>query len=517
MVTEVSVLRTVCVCFGVILVLFLCTDWDSVVSLERWTDKLLPNFEHEQKIVGESTKEENVKGTHVARTPTSDGPREDNTSDDCSPRKNFVFMKVHKAGSSTTTPIVARYALRQNCTVMFPLARGTLSWPNLPRVDDYIHRPDEKYSVLFHHTVYNKEWMESKFPANTAYLAIIREPFSHLKSCFNYYRLDRILPFKNKTNPLREFLRNPAKYHTSVVLQGILVDNTRNAQAFDMGYPIEKAENMESGRAYIQQLGRDFTLVLILEYLDHSLVMLKRLMCWETRDILYATAPRNSKTYPYKSYQPTDAERETHRQWSQVDYAMYDHFNQTLWRKIKEQGPDFYEELAFFRQVNQDVNDFCSRQENHGKGQELPATKHFPKSLWSNAFDFNHHSCTLLSMDYSGIDTFIREAQDQQMLKKPCEQQKVVSKPNLYFVLDGRPAFNTLGDVMNYKAKKDTKPLNREQAKIIEMLKKSFQKCKKKQEGMEDFHHEVAGKFKVKSYEIPEEMLGLPEKAAWKL
>ncbi|CAH1239006.1 GAL3ST1 [Branchiostoma lanceolatum] len=494
---------SLCVC--VTLVLSLSVDWKGVMSTGGWTGKVSSySSEREPRIAEDSRTKTDIKGVHIVRAPYE----EDNNSADCSPRTDFVFIKVHKAGSSTTTPIVARFALRKNSTVMFPLGRGTLSWPNVPRVNDYVHTPDEVYNVLFHHTVYNKEWMESKFPSNAAYLAILREPFSHLKSSFNYYKLDRLLPFKNRKNPLKEFLRNPAKYPTSGVVGNILVDKTRNAQAFDMGYPLEKAENMESGRDYIQQLDQDFTLILILEYLDHSLVMLKRLMCWETRDILYETQSRNSKTYPYKSYQPTETEREVHRQWSSVDYAMYDYFNQTLWRKIEDQGPGFFEEVEFFRKLNQQVNDFCSRTKT---GKDLP-TKHIPKSPWSNAFDINHNFCTLLRIDYSSIDSLIRRKQGRPVLKKPCEEQRVPLNPNLYFVLDDRPAFQTLGDVMKYKAKKNTKPLSPTQSDILKKLKNSFLKCKKKQKGMKDHFHAVAGRFKVKIDKlnnIPKDMLDL--------
>ncbi|XP_035689269.1 galactosylceramide sulfotransferase-like [Branchiostoma floridae] len=492
--TTAKMVGAACLGACVTLVLFLSVDWKNAVSVERWIDQQSPHSSEHEPRIAENSK---TKTKPVARTPA----KEEVSSGHCSARTNFVFIKVHKAGSSTTTPIVARYALRQNLTVMFPLGRGTLSWPNIPRVNDYVHTPDEKYSVLFHHTVYNKEWMESKFPANTAYLAILREPFSHLKSSFNFYRLDRILPFKDRENPLKEFLRNPAKYHTSGVVQGVLVDNTKNGQAFDMGYPVEKDRDMQYGREYIEQLDRDFTLILILEYLDLSLVMLKRLMCWETRDMLYIK--RNSKTYPYKSYQPTEAERAAHRQWSPVEYAMYNHFNQTLWRKINEQGPDFFEELEFFRQVNKQVNDFCS----HNKpqtGKDLP-TKHIPESPWSDAFDITPNFCTLLGMDYGSIDSLIRTKQGRPILEKPCEQQKVKLKPNLYFVLDGRPGFQTLEDVMKYNPKKSKKPLNHEQSYILGRLTKSFQKCKKKQKGMKDHFHEVAGNFKVKV--IQDEML----------
>ncbi len=42
-----------------------------------------------------------------------------------------------------------------------------------------------------------------------------------------------------------------------------------------------------------------------------------------------------------------------------MDYLFFDHVNQSLWDQIRREGPDFWEELDFFRSVKQKVSDFC--------------------------------------------------------------------------------------------------------------------------------------------------------------
>ena len=42
-----------------------------------------------------------------------------------------------------------------------------------------------------------------------------------------------------------------------------------------------------------------------------------------------------------------------------MDYLFYEHFNQTLWKNIKAEGQDFWDELKYFRAVKQNVSDFC--------------------------------------------------------------------------------------------------------------------------------------------------------------
>ncbi|CAH1251200.1 GAL3ST1 [Branchiostoma lanceolatum] len=427
----------------------------------------------------------------VNETNTSHVQDERRLAECVSPRTNFVFIKVHKAGSTTTAAVMARFALRRNLSVMSPVSGGGVhaAWPNTDlTLDDFYHTPDEVYNVLFHHTVYNKEWMERKFPSDTAYLAIIRQPFSHLKSTFNFYGIDRSLPFKNKDNPLKEFLKNPSRYPTSFRLRGVLVDKTRNAQAFDLGYPVEKATDMKGGEEYIEQLDRDFTLVLILEYFDHSLVMLRRLMCWETKDILYDTTPRRQQKYPYKSYRPTEVEREAHRQWSPVDYAMYHRFNQTLWQKIAQQGPDFFQELTYFRQVNQQVNEFCRQKKPR-------AAKQIPESTWGSAFNITDQSCSLLRMYFKAIDSKIGKQQGRPVLKVPCERKDVGPTTSIPFFLQGGPMMATFAGGLKMK-KRTLRRLTHEQREIVGTLRKELRRCQDKQKGMKDVFIEGMGKFK---------------------
>ena len=42
-----------------------------------------------------------------------------------------------------------------------------------------------------------------------------------------------------------------------------------------------------------------------------------------------------------------------------MDYLLYDHFNQSLWKQIKIEGQDFWEELKYFRILKQNVSEFC--------------------------------------------------------------------------------------------------------------------------------------------------------------
>ncbi|XP_078668652.1 galactose-3-O-sulfotransferase 2-like [Branchiostoma floridae x Branchiostoma belcheri] len=287
------------------------------------------------------------------------------SSKDCVPKKHFVWIKVHKAGSQTTTPLFERFAFNNHLKVLLGVHNGpSVSWPLPPKEGKYVQlKEGEPFDALYSHSRYNKTWMEAHFPTDTAYLAIVKQPFTHFKSCFHYYGVSRKIGIKQTKdkNPLRKFLENPWKYKTEAMSQGIRWDKTRNAQLFDLGFPMEKSEDMEWTEKYIAQLDRDFLLVIILEYHDESLILLKRLMCWTLYDVLLGAASRNSRDYGYKYYKPTPEEEATYRKYAAAEYAMYKRFNQSLWEKISQQSPDFFQEVENYRKVTQQVREFCKK------------------------------------------------------------------------------------------------------------------------------------------------------------
>ncbi|XP_078699043.1 galactosylceramide sulfotransferase-like isoform X2 [Branchiostoma floridae x Branchiostoma belcheri] len=168
-------------------------------------------------------------------------------TDTCSPKWKYVFVALHKVGSSTTINIFNRYALTHELSMLLPASGNIISWGASPTEEDYIHTPDEQYDVLTNHYQYNKTWIRSKFPANTAYISIIREPSKKLRSAMNYYNIETLLKMRS-TNPMKTFLEDAWKFKNLSEAyfphRNLIYDPTRNFMSFDLGYPAEAAEDM---------------------------------------------------------------------------------------------------------------------------------------------------------------------------------------------------------------------------------------------------------------------------------
>ncbi|XP_066286329.1 galactose-3-O-sulfotransferase 3-like [Branchiostoma lanceolatum] len=349
----------------------------------------------------------------------------------------------------TSVNIFQRYTIHHNLTSLVAKAGGYISWPFPPAETDYVHIPGERYDVLFNHMVYNKTWLRSKFPANTAYISLIREPLGHLKSCMRFYSLPQLLRITS-TNPIKSFLRDPWRYKTLSEAYfrfcNVTWDGTRNHLAFDMGYPTEGAEDMEAAERYIKGLEYDFTLVLLLEHLDESFVLLRRLMCWEMQDVLYDTVPRNVGNYSYKSYTPTPRELANLRRWKAVDYLLYDTFNRSLWRKIAAQGPNFYQELYYYRELKRNVSFYC-----HGEQKRKPnRTLTVEATKWSPQFVVDAEYCRIMQTTAWNLTEEIR-----QKASRKEEGRWLIIRPvlNLRSIIKGQPTFKYKMEQIKYERK----------------------------------------------------------------
>lgn len=115
-------------------------------------------------------------------------------------------------------------------------------------------------------------------------------------------------------------------------------------------------DNMTRVRGEIMKLDRDFELVLIMEYFDESLILLKKAFCWTVQDILYVKF--NQRQHKPK-VQISEKVKRNILNWNKADVMLYNHFNKTLWRKIEDYGPSFWKDLNAFRRLNSKMQSSC--------------------------------------------------------------------------------------------------------------------------------------------------------------
>lgn len=304
------------------------------------------------------------------------------------PCQHIAFLKVHKAASSTTQNIFLRYGYSRGLT--FVLSRpGEYYYPNIISIYTSVNEnntlppPENKtFDILCCHVIYNREALEKIMPKDTVYIGIIREPSEHIRSVIQYFKPKEIYQqFNGSTDPISDFFKNPG----DITLQKPF-SFLNNRMAYEYNFPkhLFFSKNRDEINEYLSKLASEFKLVIVVEYFDESIVLMRRILNWSMKDILYTIM----NEYPGNQIKISLENKQRHRQWAVLDYALYDFFFKRLWDQIRQEGKDFVEELNFFKTLRDEVTNFCS-----DFNEPYITDFKVPKSKWSDEFIVNVLDC----------------------------------------------------------------------------------------------------------------------------
>lgn len=293
----------------------------------------------------------------ASQTPVTHASSENqNTALKCSPVEHVLFLKTHKAGSSTVTNILFRYGDARGLT--FVLGGDTLiGWPTRFRLGQALPFDGTRPNFLASHTRFNKKTMNFLFPHDASkYITIIRNPVEQYESVFNYMGVGKIFGFGgDPTESLKAFLKKGIQFKDITKTGSSRL--ARNPQSFDLGLDFKFYQDAKAIEDYVAFLDKEFDLVMISDYFDESAVLLKRVLCWELEDVLFMKT--NERLDKERASSISDDIIENIKRWNKADVLLFEHFNQTLWNKIKMEGESFYEDLATFRRMKADLKSQC--------------------------------------------------------------------------------------------------------------------------------------------------------------
>ncbi|XP_077865350.1 galactosylceramide sulfotransferase-like [Saccoglossus kowalevskii] len=284
------------------------------------------------------------------------------------PLTNVVFLKTYKTASTTVSSILIRHGLRHNLSFVLPLHHNP-GWfsSRIERFTSDMAKqllpplPGTKYNMLVSHVPFNKTAID-RVIRNATYITILRHPVATYESIFGFFKLSSHLKIKHKPSqdPLQMFLSN-TKLYSKRVRDPFYKTLLGNRQIFDVGLDLNNYYNDNIVNSVIQEASKNFDLVLIAEYFDESLVLVKKLLCWDFEDILYFQQnKRNNKL----RFEIDDWKHQRILEINKEDYKLYQHFNKTFWRKVAAYGDNFHKDLATFRGMLQKMRSECVDEDN---------------------------------------------------------------------------------------------------------------------------------------------------------
>ncbi|GFS03028.1 galactose-3-O-sulfotransferase 3 [Elysia marginata] len=327
--------------------------------------------------------------------------------------QQVVFAKVHKAASSTLQNILFRFAMARDLALLLPVEGPAFNQMSSKiNRDDIISHPkgEEEFDILGVHVLYEEKEINKYFPETAFRVAIIREPMKQALSALAYYTVvgsfpDLISGFKNHpTDPINGFLKHPEDFSGGLKCPS-LGSWISNRMSFDLGVGIHHSstnaltQNRASFKPFLQRLEQQFDLVLIADFFDESMVLLRRYLRWSIKDIIYLKVNmmrEDTKTNSVWRKQPnlTSTERIAFRHCNKLDYSLYDHFLSLFFDKIEKER-FFKEEVETFKNIRERVAAFCAEVSSSKDHRKL----FIPRSAWTEQFTVDECDCLMMETD----------------------------------------------------------------------------------------------------------------------
>ncbi|NXC21387.1 G3ST2 sulfotransferase, partial [Corythaeola cristata] len=292
----------------------------------------------------------------------------------CRPKTNVMFLKTHKTASSTILNILFRFVEKYSLTVALPAGQNVhLGYPNafLANFVEDFRAIGGNYNIMCNHLRFNPSEVRKVMAANTFYFSILRNPIPLLESSYVYYK--NYAPAFRISRNVNEYLASPMKYYRP----GSYKENiyARNIMWFDFGYDNNAEDNTRYIQSVLKEIEQNFHLILIAEYFDESMILLKHTLCWDLDDVIYFKL--NSRSQDTVQTLTLES-KERIKTWCSLDWKLYLHFNQSFWRKIENTIglKELEKEVNLLRMRQKELMETClSDQEavekNHIKNKAL--------------------------------------------------------------------------------------------------------------------------------------------------
>ena len=266
--------------------------------------------------------------------------------DTCTPKTHVFYLKIGKTGSSTITNILYRFGLKHNLTMIptFKLTTMNITDELLLRPGGTLSEHYGKHHYHASHYIYDHNDAKKVAMKDTVFFTSTRNPVSRLRSQLSENNLFMRLSINESIgDPLvtftKKFIYKPGQGMWSVT-QYLSLDGIK-----------DKKQRLSTARSR-------FDPILIMEYMDESLILLRRKLCWDMSDIIYI--PQRVRKYAHKSALTPWPVAKRYMAVLKSDYQLYDYFLRALFREMEMDANIFWQEVLTFKTILSQVNSFCS-------------------------------------------------------------------------------------------------------------------------------------------------------------
>uniref|UniRef100_A0A8C4TIM8 Galactose-3-O-sulfotransferase 2-like n=1 Tax=Erpetoichthys calabaricus TaxID=27687 RepID=A0A8C4TIM8_ERPCA len=290
---------------------------------------------------------------------------------------HIVFLKTHKTGGSTVQNLLFRLGEKERLTFAFPYASFQFFYPTRSFVDE-LPLASSHFDVLCSHTRLDLEELGKVMPADSVYVTILRDPATTFESLFSYYQ-NSIPAFSkvsaatgsgNLTALLSAFLEMPEFYYNASSPGNGLA---KNPMTFDLG--LDNQEWASTWPEMLEQLSHAFQLVMMAEYFDESLILLKDLLGLEHEDLIYVKLNLRQDSYRTPLTEEMLARMQS---WNSLDLLLYSYFKEVFWERVRRYGLQrMAREVSILKSLVKETRHLCLQEEALPPGELGEMTRPF--------------------------------------------------------------------------------------------------------------------------------------------
>jgi len=253
----------------------------------------------------------------------------------------------HRTGSSTVASIIHRLGDAQNSTFFVPPKGKTstgLGWPHaFPGIEavKMVGAPKHQFDMISNNAVYNDALMREYLKPSPFIFTILRDPLSRLTSQFGVAHPPCRSEWGSRINWL-EKIGHKSQVDKLGKRGPTLKAQFLNSQAHDLGWyeRVSGSSKFDHDdvaiKSWIAELESSLGFVMLREYMKESLVLLRRKLGVQIRDVAHINMKVGDGTPSITA--PTEKETKKLEKVLHVDQALYQHFNNTFWKEWEAAG-----------------------------------------------------------------------------------------------------------------------------------------------------------------------------------
>lgn len=318
---------------------------------------------------------------------------------------NVAFLKTHKCGSSTIQNVLFRYGDKHNLSFVLPRDKSNYLGHPVPFHRSFVFQVGDvsfrTFNILAIHTRFDYQEIKAVMPQNTPFVTILRDPVYLFESLYVYCGLDQ------NGMDLQTFATNAAATLTADRFPGHYIPfdfNRRfqdgkigtNQMCFDLGLEVKYFNNETLVKQFIAYIDSIFSLVMITERMDESLILMKDLLCWSIDDVI--VFKHNSRQEAFRIPLAT-SDQQNLRLVNHADHLLYKYFSKKFDDKVKEFGVErMQKEVRLLRKKTHELYTKCVEKEE--PVDPLKVWKYWAssKTVWLKPKVNNDKLCEQLTM-----------------------------------------------------------------------------------------------------------------------